>query len=445
MRDWSIKKEALCQYFAVYTLSELVRCVYNESADLLKTMQDAIRKWDDNPQQVVRGAGGTFANALAIAITTEKVCAQQIRNSFLGGSYNDFYNSFPVDTRYKLPPPNNDLENEVASYFPIQMPLKTPYVDAFTTVKNGRVDQKYHYISHDSAKLWRNVVDSGVYRQYEECKSALEALCNEAIWREFFSKTSSDGIVSLGGGSPSKDIFLINNVLEIKLASSRINYALVDFSSFMLTDSMRLIEATLINQKKRVYVNLDCLCEDFLNLQYSSKLRRPGKNIAWIIPGGTLGNLDESRFFDSIAKVAESGDLLIVGVDTIVETTESAVANATKKYESTALNQLVGTPLRHIWHDLQINMSLDTAMSRVVKKPISGAENIYSEVDGAVTIEISIEIDSRKIVLATSTRYLGEKLIELAAAYGFSHKQTVASSLSPTFKAFAFKYDTGTS
>jgi hypothetical protein len=51
----------------------------------------------------------------------------------------------------------------------------------------------------------------------------------------------------------------------------------------------------------------------------SNARERNGKNLSWLIPGRTLGNLNEGQFFRSIEYKSEAGDLLIVGVECFAE------------------------------------------------------------------------------------------------------------------------------
>ena len=65
--------------------------------------------------------------------------------------------------------------------------------------------------------------------------------------------------------------------------------------------------------------------------------------------------------------------------------------------------------------------------------------NPHSSVPGSCTAVFSIEAVGRKIVLATSTRYQPEEMVQFARGYRWEHIVTVGSAQSSTFKQFLFR------
>jgi uncharacterized SAM-dependent methyltransferase len=184
-------------------------------------------------------------------------------------------------------------------------------------LKRGRIDQRVYYLNPDSADYWKDLISSEQYHQYTECKEALEKLVAKPAWVDFFENAKGDGIVMLGGGSPTKDLVLIKSLLDLSPANATVHYALVDISQYMLMSAFRLIDSALRQMQIRSKVHITTLCWDFMDLIGARRrLRRDAKNVAWALPGGTIGNLDELHFFESIAAKAAPGDLLIIGAET---------------------------------------------------------------------------------------------------------------------------------
>jgi hypothetical protein len=312
-------------------------------------------------------------------------------------------------------------------------------------VRNQHIDQKLHYLSADAALKWRAVIDTQSYKTYEQCKHALAALTQTPFWKTHIGSPNMDGAVVLGGGgAPEKDMVLINSLLNSTAGkSARVHYVLVDVSFYMLVYSYRFLDSVLRKQGARKRVALEMVVCDIMDLRGArNQLRRNGKNVTWFIPGGTLGNLNESQFFRSIEYKSEADDLLVVGAECFSEESRDKLRSELEtQYDMSddAIRNFATAPLRSSWHDLGVEESLDEVVKKIELRILSGDDNVYSQVPGAITIEGSVKIDGSKVVLFTSSRYTEDGLLKIASGRGFKHETSVESPLNKNFKQLVFR------
>lgn len=452
IRDWEIKRDALRALFGVWADRELAKAILgltdteSSYSDDVENLAGSFKSWyDHNPTGVT---GTRFVRCLETRLSEKGCIAKNIRAVIVNGTYLEFYALLPDDVRAGLPTPTNsglqnteDRVRDEDPYHNIWISRNAVSDTAKAGFRRGRIDQKLYYLSPDSVDIWKGVVDAGQYRQYDECKSALHAVTEEAVWCTFFSSELADGAIMLGGGAPPKDLSIIRSMLELVPQHIRVNYALVDFSYYMLTSSFHLIDATLINEKRRVRVNLIPIVWDFVDLSGAgARLRRPGKNVVWLLPGGTIGNLNERHLFGSVARESMPGDLLVIGAETIAFGDEEAsTALLINKYCIPEVQKFVETPLRSVWHELKLDGNIQKVLDRVAVHVVDGVYNDHSSVPKAATVEISLGVNKRKIVLLTSTRYDEGAFVAFAATFGFKHEGTVPSPLNPRYKQFVFR------
>jgi len=230
----------------------------------------------------------------------------------------------------------------------------------------------------------------------------------------------------------------------------------------MLHASFQEVDASLTDSGQKPKVNLRPLVRDFMDLSGTTEIIRPsGKNVAWFILGGTIGNINEEEFIQSIRREARAGDLFIIGAETVgAETRETMRDLLVSKYKNTAVRNFVMAPLRAAWHDLQIGGDISRAFDKILVDVTVGKENIHSAVPRAATVELSVmssakgfaafmhrvmgaprlqeSKDNRKIVLLTSTRYDEIELVRFVARRGFQLQETVTSPLNSLYKQFVF-------
>ena len=195
-------------------------------------------------------------------------------------------------------------------------------------VSEKGVDQKFYFLDPHSAHNWREVISKGTYDQYKHCLESLELFLgrkerknqsSEAskIWETFLRSDKFDGAVMLGGGGLEKDENIIESVLRHAPSGNTVKYSIVDVSIYMLMDSVSTLEQEPERLSDPSRVQINPLIWDFTDLRGAKRrLAGEGKNVAWFLPGGTIGNLVETDFLASMRNVASPGDLLVVGMET---------------------------------------------------------------------------------------------------------------------------------
>ncbi|AVT81418.1 L-histidine N(alpha)-methyltransferase [Rhodopseudomonas palustris] len=448
--DWDKKRQAFGIMFGTYGEKDFVATIFdgdsNVSEERITSVVGSFKSWYIHKPQSHK----EFFNRLAERLTVwfKQQNKELIINGrmIIDGTYDELYALIPKHARVGLPlpafdhSPQDELDLEAIEH-PVWVSRTYSIETAREGLKSGKLDQRLYYLNPDSADYWKQLIDAEQYNQFFECKEALEFLVSTTTWTDFFKEQNSDGIVMLGGGSPTKDLVLIKSLLTLKPDVEHIHYALVDISQYMLMSAFRLIDSTLRRIQVRSRVQLNTLCWDFMDLLGARKrLRREGKNVAWVLPGGTIGNLDELRFFNSVAAKSVPGDLLVLGAETrgshTFEELREILAN---KYRHEAFRNFIIGPLKSIWHNLDDAKSFHGALDHLKMDVVDGLEFGHSRIPGAVSVEISVEVANRKVVLLTSTRYEEQQLIDYAGKRSFELVNIIASKRNPEFKQFVFK------
>jgi hypothetical protein len=391
--------------------------------------------------------GKRFVDCLMLRLAELGCDPLVMRGAFLNSSYRDFWELFPAEKRiaFKLPRDNGThshsstrvSDNDAFHPFWIhrKMPIERVKLD------HGRIDQKFYYLSPDSAHSWRGMINAGQYRQYLDCTESLEMFLEDReYWLNNITSGRTTNVVMLGAGAPSKDNAIINSILEAH-PSSNIHYTIVDISIYMLMESFQLIDSALIVQGRRDRINLTPLIWDFTNLQGAGeKLRQDGNSVAWFLPGGTIGNLNEKSAFRSVAQQAKDGDIFVLGAEIRNSEEKNEKEELIKKYKHPAVRDFLATPLRAAWHELKLGVSLNEAIDNLTIDVVDGLAQGYSAVPGSAVVEIAIHAGGQKVVLITSTRYSEEQLCEAARAFHFIYKTTFTSRRNKNYKQFVFQY-----
>lgn len=308
-------------------------------------------------------------------------------------------------------------------------------------LKIRRLDQKLHYLTPSAEGHWRAVVSSGAYMQYEECKLALYKLFNDEqdhTLPDFFHN-GADGAVMLGCGAGAKDELIIQGILDCGGPAS-IYYGLVDVSPYMLDSAAYRLKEVLRANGLEGRVHILPLRYDFVDSFHGAgkKLRRPNRNVAWFLPGGTLGNLDEDRFFRSIVREGRSGDLVVVGVETVGSgevVLEKEVLR--KKYDIPAVRQFVSEPLRDLMKYAQVEESPQIKVDTVPNE--REPTNPFSCVEKSVSVEVWVDLAGHHMTLLTSTRYDEKELIRYAEDRGIAWQASISSPLNERFRQLVFR------
>jgi hypothetical protein len=329
---------------------------------------------------------------------------------------------------------NGAARTSVAIHFPI---AATPPL-VMDGVRSGRIDQKVYYLTPDAAQLWQAIVLSDGYPTYDQCKLALKRLTESAAWKaQTFASTLEGAVMLGGGGAPTKDVILIRALLSApSLAKKTVHYVLVDVSKDMMLQSHEYIRTQLSALGVFHRVEPKLYGADILAMDHIRNELRPRGSYIWAITGGTLGNLSESAFFESINRHALLGDLLIVSADTFEEPDKENFKKALEqKYDNPSVFELLGNPLASMWSRISSNLSFSEALSSAKVRVVDG-RGPQCDIDRSLSLEISL-VDPA-IILLTSTRYQRRELIQFASGYGWKHLHTEDSPLNKNFGQFFF-------
>ena len=325
------------------------------------------------------------------------------------------------------------------SWYPI---FYTPS-DKLPTIKDGlacgHIDQSLYYQNTDAVNRWYSITNDDFYTGFDQCKTGLLKLIRLKAWSDFVNHENCDGIVMLcGGGAHSKDAVLIKSLLDATKGTSNNNkkkYSLVDRSSAMLELSRTKIEELLDKKNGHNSIEVKALRRDVMAMNGSEPIRSQG-NIAWFNTGGTLGNLDENQFFESLSKVSKQGDLLIVGVNCLDESGEVDLEALAREYESDVVKDLVAVPLSAVWSSLSVDESPEEALTSI---NVEAVANTYSAVSNAITVVAKLPSKTMgDIILFKSSRYCEKSLIDFASNYQWQHVASI-DGLDSTFKQIVFK------
>lgn len=416
--------------------------------EVTSSVANCFGKWHMGSSGAVNPTGPNsikFVNGVVEWFQAKGCLELGIRPIFIKGTYQDFYNMIPVKQRGGLTLPNDHprispQDNDTITYS-IHHSVNEKPDTATKGFVRGRIDQKLLFLNSDSAEMWRGLIASEDYRQYEECREALILFLKSPVWTEFFKSGQGAGAVMLGGGAPKKDTEIIWSMLELLPENTNFSYVLIDFSTEMLKATRRSIFRKLTSHSVRS-VKLEPLESDFMDLHglTNTLLPRDGKNVAWFLPGGTIGNLNEEDLFRSIASKAHPGDLVVVGAETFVP--DSGLDHVLSKYKNNrAFRLIVENPFRNAWHAQDLGPGVEEVLKGMEIAPVDGYQKGYSVVAGAITIETSVKVGSRTIVLLTSTRYKEQEFVDLASKLGFRQEgAAVASPRNEHYKQFVFCY-----
>ncbi|NQU58432.1 MAG: L-histidine N(alpha)-methyltransferase [Rhodospirillales bacterium] len=343
----------------------------------------------------------------------------------------------------------DEVTTDSEAYFPLWMAKTT---DSLKIVKDGLesgfIDQSLYYLSTESVHLWFAITNNDLYPGFDQCKTGLMRLIREPVWKDFINSEDFESVVMLGGGgSPSKDAVLLNSLIKAGKGGNnkdyRPRYVLLDTSVYMIASSKRELENDISDMGAKDAVSIIPVEGDLMKLSEAMGLLRPGGgNIAWFLTGGTLGNLDEDRFFTSVASQAKSNDLLIVGIFCLDgDPDDQFISELKREYELDDIRKLVRVPLAAAWSSLDLPGAAYEALDNIQIEILTGSENELSEVDDSVTVVGRLSAkDIGNVLLFKSSRYREEALIDFADRHRWAHVQTL-DGVDNTFRQVVFRFE----
>lgn len=306
------------------------------------------------------------------------------------------------------------------------------------SIRTRQLDQKLYYMNVDSARAWSDLVIQGSYKIYDYCRDSIRSLVNSEEWKDLQNRNDYGMVIMLGGGgSTSKDVEIINSFIDLhETVEKTLKYILVDISSHMLSVSVsRLKKFFRSRRSSKLEISLGAVVLDILNLDVLKNFFRDGsrRNI-WFLTGGTIGNLSERKFFQSLEAVARSGDLLVLGVDTFeMDQIEEAKEWIHKNYKIEELNEFLATPISILLHatierGAQSNIVSYHPEKHMKVRAVEGRANGYSDLDNTLTAEVRLEVTpgQDEYLLLTSTRYHIDTLAKWCQDRGWELKLVVS-------------------
>lgn len=464
IRDWDKKLAAIGIIYEVGVYTDIADSAlakfpeYDEEE--ISRLRYNIKSWFKTQPNFGPKGKGWFLNILA----NELGCPEHVTGiTLVRCSFEDFLSYLPKEDREKIEKRwaheyaeksyDQVSEQKLAAaevssiehsdFHPLLVSKSLPTETIKHGLRRGRIDQKLMYQNPESAETWEGVVNCADYPMYDHCRDALGRLTETDGWQNAFGSNGPKSVVMLGGGGAgSKDTLLLSKLLKKYDYSneSPLSYIIVDSSPYMIVRSLQFIHSkeSILNLQGNHAIQT--VVYDIMKLSGDTPLRYCGKPAAWFLTGGTIGNLNEQEFFQSVADIAEKDDLLVVGIDSIKPGDEDELSQELDIiYNNDALRWLITSPLRAVLTEINSEESMKSALSRVNVQAVEGYSNGYSLVPGSMSAVFSIDIDEREIVLLTSTRYNKESFIDFAAKFGWEYVDESASSMRDTFQHLAFK------
>jgi hypothetical protein len=309
-------------------------------------------------------------------------------------------------------------------------------------VKAGLLDTRNYYSTADAADVWQSLVSAESYKTYDQCKSGLRALVNDARWQEALREAPITTAVMLaGGGAPTKDLVVLRSLLgQPAVAEKAINMVLVDINFYMLYQSGRLLDRAKAESPWGERVTFEYVIDDVLALGESGEVfRRQGPTL-FAITGGTIGNLSEMKFFRSLNRIAEARDLLIVSADTVDGLPANDIRqDLARKYNHEEMRRFIAPGVRAVIDELGLKMSVQEALKSVEVRVQPDAESGLSDVPGSWSVTLVQRVGPREVTLLSSTRYVSDELIAFVARLGWELICWVPSPANVHFVQFCFR------
>jgi hypothetical protein len=442
IRDWEAKRFVLRSLFGVASDKGLVEDISIEfklglgedRLDVVRRLYDTYRRWNQN---LPTGAWSLEFWRRVIADQKLRVRSQTLWTSGIV----DFIGYFPDDT---------DRQNAVKEILAdqpglidldTQAALKEKYLSSSAVVVsvspqelNGqyqivsnehvnfegpnsglvegsvRVDQFYN--CPESAKAWIELIDAARYQMYLDCLVSLRRMSETASWKEAHSNNGDRVLVSLGGGgSPEKDVVLFESIVKLLQQDQKLMYFVSDISPFMLHQTAKALLRLVVKNGIAPKVDLRFHINDFLKLQRTFSRPKGNGTITWTLLGGTIGNVNELQFFQSINGPSQRDDLLLIGIDTLRdgETNEEFQGRMEQQYNSKETESLLLAPMFRGQNQGVTDSSVRLSF------PKKSDESKYSNVPNSKTVAFH----HGDCCIARSTRYVFDEFLSFVNDLGW--------------------------
>jgi hypothetical protein len=460
--DWTKKRNVIKALLSEFTDKKMVTAVVGDDYQDVDVLIDAQRKWHKHwPMSQVQ-----FWNTLATRLN----CEPSVKGVALANaSIIDFIGMLPAADRQAAREAAGVSETTIttAATSAVTMtdaggPSSTENIfflcykkvpqSISAGVEDGMVDTRHYYSTPDAAETWRNLVSTDSYSQYEECEAGLRKLTEHSSWQEALRLASPTTAVMLaGGGGPTKDIILLKCLLEQSTTSKLpITMLLVDVNFHMLAQTRAILNRAKTKLNGHERASLQYACADVLELDEfvadpppafarNGRFQRNGRSV-FAITGGTIGNLSEYKFFQSIQKIATLGDLLIVSADTVDELPQEDLEKRLRtKYDNPEMQQMILPGVIAVLKQFQLHETVQAALKRVEVRVLSSTTSTLSDVPDSWNVTSVLKAKDREITLLNSTRYSAPSFAAFAMKFGWELVCTVPSPLNQHYLQFAFR------
>ena len=459
VRDWDLKVAVMKVVLNCYTIGDIVERAYPDDLDLALKTEQKFRTWGEtNPtskasidffnrlaiemdcvpgttgMMLIKASITRFVNLLAseakqdiafealeaIGFRDDEVLTAGVKVAGIDGV-------FPAGPRQ---PPTN--------YRNIFVPRKGKLETIHTGIHRGRVSEKHYYLTPEAAVTWSELVNADRYPTYDQCKLGLKALVGSPEWDALIGRQPVTAAVILcGGGSPTKDMVLINGLLDQPLPETVvIDYVLLDISPYMLLSSVWWLEEILSTVSGGERINMIPLCEDVRTEFDRSAYDRGEGRTLFAITGGTIGNLSEREFFRQLP--AHEGDLLIVSADSLPADDPGNVGSLIAKYNHREMRKFVSPAVHALIRHFDLQETFAKAFERI-RVGIAEGELANSDVPGSASVTMTATIEATDVTLLSSTRYVHDELVKFAAGFGWKHVASIPSPSNVNFTQFLFE------
>jgi hypothetical protein len=309
-----------------------------------------------------------------------------------------------------------------------------------TGVRERKINQPHFYLTPDAAVTWRDLVNSAGYPTYDQCQTGLNRLAESS---EFAAEITSHPPAVLmlgGGGAPTKDLTLMRAICtHLKDDEPEPSYYIVDISPYMLVDTITWLNMHTPPDCERVRVtpvwaDMMALGSGVCREIFGGETRK-----LFVIAGGTIGNVSERAFFESVNRVAHTNDLMVVSAETFDEGDLSETKTILRqKYDHADMQRFISPAVRILLDEERRPEAVLSALKRTIIEVVEGGHG-GSDVPGSISVVLSWEAKVGRVILLSSTRYLETPFTTFASQHGWILISTTRSPLNPRFLQFFFR------
>jgi hypothetical protein len=366
-------------------------------------------------------------------------CSHVTGQAIITCSYDQFLDYLPVSRRTLL-----RRERAAAHYLPFNVDLlahvggrEDEWLD------RGVVDQRFMYVSRESVDDWNEVVQNQTYVTYKNCQGALNRFLGGDLWKNLVNNRRVGAVVILGAGAASKDVLIVNSILDSQKYDDDHPIKMFHFDSsfYMLADTIHQLDKVLRLRKTQA-IELVACCADFMKLKEWKSTIRPlddSQNVVFFILGNTIGNVNEEKLVTAIKAVSKAGDLFVVSAEFAPANDQAFSEVLLERYKKDPHRDLALNSIRNLLDDDGFSPHPPDRRA-LVTVSIEMAEDLPGELRSSVPRTIAAVFRTNRpvghstgrpgeLVLVTSKRYVEEDFRRvMEARHGLEFREPAYSS-----------------